>query len=51
GLAVDKFGQALANAGAKQGAQSVKINLAPDSDEDIKHLDDFAKALVKAVNA
>ena len=51
GLAVDKFGQALANAGAKQGAQSVKINLAPDSDEDIKRLDDFAKALAKAVNA
>lgn len=51
GLAVDKFGQALANAGAKQGAPNVKINLAPDSDEDIKHLDDFAQALVKAINA
>ena len=50
-LAVDKFGQALANAGAKQGAQNVKINLAPDSDEDIKRLDDFAKALANAVNA
>ena len=51
GLAVDKFGQALENAGAKQGAQNVKINLAPDSDEDIKRLDDFAAALAQAVNA
>ena len=51
GLSVDKFGQALENAGAKQGAQNVKINLAPDSDEDIKRLDDFAAALAQAVNA
>lgn len=51
GLAVDKFGHALENAGAKQGAQSVKINLAPDSDEDIKRLDEFAAALAQAVNA
>lgn len=51
GLAIDKFGKALENAGAKQGAQNVKINLAPDSDEDIKRLDDFAQALAQAVNA
>ncbi|MCP0886847.1 flavodoxin [Ligilactobacillus sp. WILCCON 0076] len=47
--AVDMFGAALENAGAKQGAKTVKINLAPDTDEDIKSLEKLADDLVAAV--
>lgn len=45
-VAVDKFGEALAKAGASKGAENVYINLAPDED-DIKKLDAFAKQLVE----
>ena len=45
-VAVDKFGEALAKAGASKGAENVHINLAPDED-DIKKLDAFAKQLVE----
>ncbi|KRL85105.1 flavodoxin [Ligilactobacillus apodemi] len=51
GLAIDKFDQALAKAGATKGADNVKINLAPDSDEDIARLDEFAKKLAQKVQA
>ena len=40
--AVDDFGTQLAKAGATKGAENVKINLAPDSDEDIEILENFA---------
>ena len=45
-VAVDKFGEALAKAGASKGAENVHINLTPDED-DIKKLDAFAKQLVE----
>lgn len=45
-VAVDKFGEAFANAGATKGADNVHINLAPDED-DIKILDKFVDELVK----
>lgn len=45
-VAVDKFDEALAKAGASKGAENVHINLAPDED-DIKKLDAFAKQLVE----
>ncbi len=45
GVAVDKFDQQLAKTNAKKGADSLKINLAPDED-DITKLDAFAKQLV-----
>ncbi|USS88556.1 flavodoxin [Fructilactobacillus hinvesii] len=44
-VAVDKFAEALANTGAKQGAPNVKINLDPD-EADIETLDQFSKTLV-----
>ena len=47
--AVDLFGEALAKAGASKGADNVKINLAPDEDEDIARLEEFADQLVKAL--
>lgn len=40
--AVDDFGTQLAKSGATKGAENVKINLAPDSDEDIEILENFA---------
>lgn len=33
GLAIDEFGKKLAASGAVKGAENVKINLAPDSEE------------------
>ena len=49
-VAVDKFGEALAKTGATKGAENIHVNLAPD-EEDIKHLDEFAKQLLaKAAN-
>lgn len=45
-VAVDKFGEAFAKAGATKGADNVHINLAPDED-DIKTLDQFVADLVK----
>ena len=50
-VAVDKFGEALAKAGASKGAENVHIDLAPDEDEDVKKLDAFAAALVKKAEA
>ncbi len=47
-VAVDKFDRAFQKTGAKRGAKSVKINLAPDA-KDIKTLDQFSKQLVKTV--
>jgi flavodoxin short chain len=44
--AVDDFAKAFEKAGAVSGAPAVKINLAPDSDEDIQKLTDFADQLV-----
>lgn len=44
--AVDKFDMVLAATGAIKGAPDVKINLSPDTDEDIKTLDNFADQLV-----
>ncbi|WP_057746294.1 flavodoxin [Liquorilactobacillus capillatus] len=46
-VAVDKFDKAFAQAGATKGATSLKINLAPDSDEDIKQLENFAASLAE----
>ena len=45
-VAVDKFGDAFATAGATKGADNVHINLAPDED-DIKTLDQFVADLIK----
>lgn len=46
-VSVDKFADAFEKAGAKSGAEKVKIDLDPDSD-DIKTLNAFAADLVKA---
>ncbi|MGO3548950.1 MAG: flavodoxin, partial [Paucilactobacillus nenjiangensis] len=46
-VSVDKFAAAFEKAGAKSGAEKVKIDLDPDSD-DIKTLNAFAADLVKA---
>ena len=43
---VDDFAKAFAETGATQGAESVKIDLAPE-DDDIKALEAFTKALVE----
>jgi flavodoxin short chain len=48
GMAVDKFDQAFAQTKATKGAANVKINLAPDSPEDIEKLENFANELVKS---
>lgn len=45
--AVDDFSNAMKGANAIQGAPDLKINLAPDSDEDLAALDDFSKKLVE----
>src|SRR5699024_6745264 len=45
--AVDDFSTAMKGANAIQGAPDLKINLAPDSDEDLAALDDFSKKLVE----
>ena len=51
GLAIDEFGKKLAASGAVKGCwANVKINLAPDSEEDVQKLDAFADALVEAYN-
>lgn len=50
GVAIDEFGKKLAASGATKGAENVKINLAPDSDEDVQKLDAFADALVETYN-
>lgn len=42
---VDDFDQAFAQTGATKGAENVKIDLAPDTDEDIAALEAFAKSL------
>ncbi|GAW63318.1 flavodoxin [Ligilactobacillus acidipiscis] len=44
--AVDDFSNAMKKAHAIQGAPDLKINLAPDSDEDLAALDDFSQKLV-----
>lgn len=44
--AVDDFAKAFEKAGAVQGAPAVKINLAPDSEEDIQKLTTFADQLI-----
>lgn len=44
--AVDDFAKAFKKAGAVEGAPAVKINLAPDSDEDLQKLTTFADQLV-----
>lgn len=46
-VSVDKFAAAFEKAGAKSGAEKVKIDLDPDSD-DIKTLNAFAADLVTA---
>ncbi|WP_281164374.1 flavodoxin [Liquorilactobacillus sicerae] len=46
--AVDDFAKAFETAGATQGAEKVKINLAPDSDEDVQKLEKFADQLLAA---
>lgn len=45
--AVDDFAKAFEKAGATKGADKVKINLAPDSDEDLQKLDHFADQLLE----
>lgn len=47
GVAVDKFAAALAQTGATKGAENVKINLAPDSSEDIERLTQFVEQLIE----
>lgn len=44
--AVDKFAAAFRQTGATCGAKNVKINLAPDSSEDLAALAQFASSLV-----
>ncbi|MCL0329717.1 flavodoxin [Apilactobacillus xinyiensis] len=44
-LAVDKFTDQLTKTGAKKGADSLKINLAPE-EADIEKLDEFSNQLV-----
>ncbi|WP_220751088.1 flavodoxin [Apilactobacillus xinyiensis] len=44
-LAVDKFTDQLTKTGAKKGANSLKINLAPE-EADIEKLDEFSNQLV-----
>ena len=44
--AVDEFSRVLKEAGATQGAPDVKINLSPDTDEDLDTLDQFTDQLV-----
>lgn len=46
--AVDDFDKRLEETGATRGAEPVKIELAPDSEEDIQALENFAKSLVEA---
>ncbi len=50
-VAVDAFGKAFQKAHASQGAEPVKINLAPESEEDLAQLDAFAKKLVDSYEA
>ena len=50
-VAVDKFSEALTKANATKGTADLKINLAPESQEDLDHLDQFAQDLVDAYNA
>ncbi len=50
-LAVDKFSEAMSNAHAIKGAEDIKINLAPESQEDLDNLDNFASSLVDKFNA
>lgn len=50
-VAVDAFAKAFKAAKAKQGAEPVKINLAPELEEDLDQLDAFAKSLVDSYNA
>ena len=49
-LAVQKFSDALKQTNAIQGSADVDINLAPESNEDLEKLDQFAANLVKAYN-
>lgn len=49
-VSVDKFAAAFEKTGAKSGAEKVKIDLDPDSD-DIKTLNAFVADLVKAATA
>ena len=42
----DEFSRVLKEAGAIQGAPDVKINLSPDTDEDLDTLDQFTDQLV-----
>lgn len=44
--AVDEFSRVLKEAGAIQGASDVKINLSPDTEEDLATLDQFTDDLV-----
>lgn len=46
-VAVDAFSKALEQTGATHAAENVKINLAPESEEDLKKLDQLANDLVK----
>ncbi|MEM1456246.1 flavodoxin [Pediococcus pentosaceus] len=50
-LAVDKFSEAMTKTHATQGAENLKINLAPESQEDLDRLDNFASSLVDKFNA
>ncbi|MDV2911770.1 flavodoxin [Pediococcus acidilactici] len=50
-VAVDKFSEAFTKANATKGTADLKINLAPESQEDLDHLDQFAQDLVDAYNA
>ncbi|MEE6657901.1 flavodoxin [Pediococcus acidilactici] len=50
-VAVDKFSEALTKTNATKGTADLKINLAPESQEDLDHLDQFAQDLVDAYNA
>lgn len=50
-LAVDKFSAAMAKTNATKGVEDLRINLAPESQEDLDHLDQFASDLVDAFNS
>ncbi|EJE97423.1 flavodoxin [Liquorilactobacillus mali] len=49
-VAVDKFEEAFENTGATKGTNSVKINLAPDTDEALQQLDVFVNELVAKIS-
>jgi flavodoxin short chain len=49
--AVDDFEEAFEKTGAAKGAEGVKIEFAPEEDEDIENIEKFAQSLASAAEA